>query len=62
MGSGQLAPTDLSDTTHGFKKSEPSCPVASEGGHEIFEREGDDLHCQLPVSMTTASLGDEIDG
>jgi molecular chaperone DnaJ len=29
--------------------------------HDIFEREGDDLHCQVPVSMTTASLGGEID-
>jgi len=29
--------------------------------HDIFEREGDDLHCQVPVSMTTAALGGEID-
>ncbi len=29
--------------------------------HEIFEREGDDLHCEVPVSMTTAALGGEID-
>jgi molecular chaperone DnaJ len=29
--------------------------------HDIFEREGDDLHCQVPVSMTIASLGGEID-
>lgn len=28
--------------------------------HEIFEREGDDLHCAVPVSMTTAALGGEI--
>jgi molecular chaperone DnaJ len=28
--------------------------------HEIFEREGDDLHCEVPVSMTTAALGGEI--
>ncbi|MGJ7494208.1 molecular chaperone DnaJ [Variovorax sp. RT4R15] len=28
--------------------------------HEIFEREGDDLHCVVPVSMTTAALGGEI--
>ena len=29
--------------------------------HDIFEREADDLHCHVPVSMTTASLGGEID-
>jgi molecular chaperone DnaJ len=29
--------------------------------HEIFEREGDDLHCVVPVSMTRAALGGEID-
>jgi molecular chaperone DnaJ len=28
--------------------------------HEIFEREGDDLHCVVPVSMSTAALGGEI--
>ena len=29
--------------------------------HEIFERDGDDLHCQVPVAMTTAALGGEIE-
>ena len=28
--------------------------------HEIFERDGDNLHCVVPVSMTTAALGGEI--
>ena len=28
--------------------------------HDIFERDGDDLHCQVPVQMTTAALGGEI--
>ena len=28
--------------------------------HELFEREGDDLHCQMPLSFTTAALGGEI--
>ena len=28
--------------------------------HEIFEREGDDLHCQMPLSFTAAALGGEI--
>jgi molecular chaperone DnaJ len=27
--------------------------------HEIFEREGDDLHCQMPLSFSTAALGGE---
>jgi molecular chaperone DnaJ len=27
--------------------------------HEIFEREGDDLHCQMPLSFSTATLGGE---
>ena len=29
--------------------------------HEVFERDGDDLHCVVPVSMTTAALGGEIE-
>jgi molecular chaperone DnaJ len=28
--------------------------------HEIFERDSDDLHCTVPVSMTTAALGGTI--
>jgi molecular chaperone DnaJ len=29
--------------------------------HDIFERDGDDLHCQVPVGITRAALGGEID-
>jgi molecular chaperone DnaJ len=29
--------------------------------HDIFERDGDDLHCQVPLSFTTAALGGEIE-
>ena len=29
--------------------------------HDIFERDGDDLHCSVPISIVTASLGGEID-
>ena len=29
--------------------------------HDIFERDGDDLHCAVPVSMTSAALGGEIE-
>ncbi len=29
--------------------------------HEIFERDGDDLHCTVPVSLTAAALGGNIE-
>jgi molecular chaperone DnaJ len=29
--------------------------------HEIFERDGDDLHCSVPISFTRAALGGEIE-
>ena len=29
--------------------------------HDIFERDGDDLHCEVPVSFVTAALGGEIE-
>ena len=29
--------------------------------HEIFERDGDDLHCEVPVSFAVAALGGEIE-
>ena len=29
--------------------------------HEIFERNGLDLHCELPVSFTVAALGGEVE-
>jgi molecular chaperone DnaJ len=29
--------------------------------HDIFERDGDDLHCVVPISFSTAALGGEID-
>jgi molecular chaperone DnaJ len=29
--------------------------------HEIFERDGDDLHCTVPVGIATASLGGSIE-
>ena len=29
--------------------------------HEIFERDGDDLHCTVPIGLTTAALGGGID-
>lgn len=28
--------------------------------HPVFQRDGDDLHCQVPVRMTTAALGGTI--
>ena len=29
--------------------------------HPVFEREGDDLHCEMPISFVTAALGGEIE-
>jgi molecular chaperone DnaJ len=29
--------------------------------HEIFEREGENLYCDIPVSFTTAALGGELE-
>lgn len=29
--------------------------------HDIFERDGDDLHCSVPVGLTTAALGGAIE-
>lgn len=28
--------------------------------HEMFERDGDDLHCDVPISFVTAALGGEV--
>ena len=29
--------------------------------HEIFERDGDDIHCAVPINIVTATLGGEIE-
>jgi molecular chaperone DnaJ len=29
--------------------------------HSVFQRDGDDLHCEMPVSFTLAALGGEIE-
>ncbi|MEK6211732.1 MAG: molecular chaperone DnaJ [Pseudomonadota bacterium] len=29
--------------------------------HEVFSREGNDLHCEMPISITKAALGGEIE-
>jgi molecular chaperone DnaJ len=29
--------------------------------HEVFQRDGDDLHCEIPVSFAKAALGGEIE-
>ena len=29
--------------------------------HELFERDGSDLHCTVPVSIVTATLGGELE-
>ncbi|MBS4173589.1 molecular chaperone DnaJ [Bacillus sp. FJAT-49736] len=30
-------------------------------GHEFFERDGDDIYCEIPVTFAQAALGDEIE-
>ncbi|MCK9927421.1 molecular chaperone DnaJ, partial [Frankia sp. Mgl5] len=29
--------------------------------HEFFEREGNDIYCEVPVNFAQAALGDEIE-
>ncbi|MCL4747907.1 MAG: molecular chaperone DnaJ [Burkholderiaceae bacterium] len=29
--------------------------------HQVFERRGDDLHCEIPISMVTAALGGKVE-
>ena len=29
--------------------------------HSVFQRDGDDLHCEMPISFTQAALGGEIE-
>jgi len=29
--------------------------------HPVFQRDGDDLHCEMPVSISTAALGGEVE-
>ena len=29
--------------------------------HAVFKRDGDDLHCEIPISMVTAALGGKVD-
>ncbi|PSL45033.1 molecular chaperone DnaJ [Salsuginibacillus halophilus] len=29
--------------------------------HEFFERDGDDIHCELPLTFAQAALGDEVE-
>ena len=29
--------------------------------HEVFQRDGDDLHCEVPIGFPTATLGGEIE-
>jgi molecular chaperone DnaJ len=29
--------------------------------HQVFQREGDDLHCEMPISFSKAALGGEIE-
>ncbi|MEC2054342.1 molecular chaperone DnaJ [Peribacillus psychrosaccharolyticus] len=35
--------------------------VFSIRSHEFFERDGDDIYCEMPITMAQAALGDEIE-
>ncbi|MED3725387.1 molecular chaperone DnaJ [Priestia filamentosa] len=35
--------------------------VFSIRGHEFFEREGDDIYCEMPITFSQAALGDEVE-
>ncbi len=30
-------------------------------GHEFFERDGDDIYCEMPITFAQAALGDEVE-
>ena len=68
-GSGQVR------MQQGFFSVQQTCPHCHGSGgpsgdlyvqislkqHELFTRDGDDLHCEIPITMTTAALGGDID-
>jgi len=29
--------------------------------HDLFKRDGDDLHCEMPISLSTAAIGGEVE-
>lgn len=35
--------------------------VIHQSSHSVFQRDGDHLHCEIPISFTTAALGGEIE-
>ncbi len=35
--------------------------VLEEAPHEIFQRDGDDIHCEMPISFGQAALGDSVE-
>ena len=35
--------------------------VFSIRAHEFFEREGDDIYCEMPITFSQAALGDEVE-
>jgi molecular chaperone DnaJ len=47
-------------SVHGGKAGDLYC-VLHVREHEIFERDGDDLQCEVPVSFVQATLGSEIE-
>lgn len=35
--------------------------IISVRDHELFQRDGDDIHCELPIDFVTAALGGKVD-
>jgi molecular chaperone DnaJ len=58
-------------TCHGTGKVIPDPCTSCEGlglyveihvrDHAVFQRDGDDLHCEIPISMITAALGGKVE-
>ncbi len=62
ISTGQkLRMTGLGEASHEGGPNGDLYIVIRVAQHEIFEREGNDLYCQIPISYCVATLGGEID-
>ena len=51
----------LSEAVPGLGEAGDLVGVISTREHPLFERDGSNLHCQVPISFTQATLGAEIE-